>query len=304
MNSEDEEIKEELLQIRLHQNIMKDLLFCQYVLTPEFKDQFEKIPKKVCKQCGESFRVTHWCENQNQQIWIPNWEKILRADFKPDRPNPLEIPIKGLEDIQNMETEELLPKSEIPINSKTQTTIPIQKREIQPKVPPKSKPYKIPASNETLENKKLYIPPRNTNVNQEKKLSISSITRLSQKERIVYHELINWRNIQANREKIRPFMIAVDTTIMAIVYYRVSSTNELLQISGITPQIAQKYGSEILRIMYRNGIATGIKTHQQQKKPINPQKSGSGMEPEIKKIIAGFACCFAIIIIGIIIAAL
>ena len=115
MNSEDERDIDELLQIRLHQNIMKDIQFSQYVLTPEFKNYFNSIPKKVCKVCGENFRVTHWCENFDRQIWIPSWEIIIRSNFKPDRPVMLDAPIEGLEQtrVQNDELFNSQQKEEI-----------------------------------------------------------------------------------------------------------------------------------------------------------------------------------------------
>jgi superfamily II DNA helicase RecQ len=304
MDSEDERNIDELLQIRLHQNVMEDIQFAQYVLTPTFKNHFNSIPIKVCKECGENFRVTHWCENLAQQIWIPNWEKIIRSDFKPVYHDLMEIQIEDIKEEQIQTSEVLSPhKKESPYPKQKFISHSKVIEDVAPK-PPKSKPFVVPSTQPIQKEKKSNISPQYSSSGQKNKLSISSITNLSQKERFVYQQLINWRNLQANRENIRPFMITVDTSLMAIVHYRVSSTNELMQISGITPQVARKYGTEILRIMYRNGMATGINTNQQQKKPTTSSKTGSNIDSNTRKIILGFVCCFAVIVIAIVIASL
>ena len=244
MSSEAEKNANELRLIRLNPSVMMDIKFSLYVLTPEFKEVFYQIPKKNCKECGVEYRVTHWCESQYTDVWIPNWESILRSKYSPTPQKTISTPSKISK----------------PIVKKTMNT------QSHPQ-PPKSKPMVIPATKAPQAIKQSSPPKQNQSASYKPKLSISTIAQLTQKERLVYQQLINWRNVQANREQIKPFMIAIDTSFMAIVYYRVSNTQELMQISGITPQTARKYGNDILRIMIRNGMATGIKTYQQQRKP-------------------------------------
>ena len=91
MVTEGEKDENELRQIRLHNTVMRDIQFSQYVLTPQFKNEFKRIPNKTCKECGKVYRVTHWCDDQNRQIRIHNWEIIIRANFKPVRHESLKF---------------------------------------------------------------------------------------------------------------------------------------------------------------------------------------------------------------------
>lgn len=320
MVTEGEKITSELRQIRLQNTVMMDIQFSQYVLTPAFKSEFKRIPKKTCNECGKFFRVTHWCIEQDTQIWIPNWETIIRTNFKPIQRDKVDI-----QDIY-AENELLLDKQlqnqiQVPSNSRDLSRSQPPKKKLHKKQPI-SKPQAIPVvykqktpikeSNSKQHSKPVIYKPKTTNTQPiqkndlykkpAKKLSIQSLVQLSQNERYVYEQLKTWRNTLANRERKQPYMIAVDTTLMAIVFYRVSSTHELLQIAGITPQTAQRYGTDILRIMIRNGMATGIKSYKEHRKPTTVQKIIGDIDPKTKKIIGGFALCFVFIIIIVVLA--
>ncbi|MBN2156812.1 MAG: HRDC domain-containing protein [Candidatus Lokiarchaeota archaeon] len=90
---------------------------------------------------------------------------------------------------------------------------------------------------------------------------MDSISRLNRDERRVYEQLRLWRNSQARREKIRPYIIAHNTALMAIVYYKVSNIEELMRIYGFSERKANKYGNEIIEIMNQYKMATGIIDH-------------------------------------------
>ncbi|TFG21076.1 MAG: hypothetical protein EU530_01180 [Promethearchaeota archaeon] len=279
MVTEGEKNESELRQIRLQNTVMMDIQFSQYVLTPAFNNEFKRIQKKICKECGRDYRITHWCEPREQQIWILDWETLLRANFKPEK---RDISVYQLEEYENQPYPSNLANPP-PKKEKAQQQIPV------------SKPQPIPIINTSSVNYNQPTRLQSTLEPQMKKLSVQSITQLTPRERMVYEELKNWRNFQANRERKPVFNIAVDTALMAVVFYRVATTHELMQISGFTTHSAQQYGTDILRIMIRNGMATGIKTYQQKRKPLPTAKPADTVTHN-RKIIAGFACCFVLVV--------
>ena len=65
-------------------------------------------------------------------------------------------------------------------------------------------------------------------------------------------ELRSWRLTQARAQRIPAFRVFPDRTLNAIVQARPSSEEELLQVSGIGPRLAGKYGARILAIVASN----------------------------------------------------
>jgi hypothetical protein len=142
MVTEGEKITSELRQIRLQNTVMMDIQFSQYVLTPAFKTEFKRIPKKTCKKCEKIFRVTHWCEEQETQIWIPNWETIIRANFKPVQRE--QIDLQDIYSENELLLENLLQTQiQIPSNSRDLSESPLPKKK-KYKKQPVSKPQPIP----------------------------------------------------------------------------------------------------------------------------------------------------------------
>ncbi len=294
MVTEGEKNESELRQIRLQNTVMMDIQFSQHVLTPAFKNEFKRIQKKICKECERDYRVTHWCEPREQQVWIPDWETLLRVNFKPEQ---REISVFQLEEYKNTQTLQEEKQGSpiiIPLYPSNLANPPPKKEKVQQQIPV-SKPQPIPIINTTSANYKQPTRLLSTPEPQTKKLTIQSMTQLTPRERMVYEELKNWRSIQANRERKPPYMIAVDTSLMAVVFYRVATTHELMRISGFSTHTAQQYGTDILRIMIRNGMATGIKTYQEKRKPL-PTAKPADTNAHNRKIIGGVACCFFMVI--------
>ena len=65
-------------------------------------------------------------------------------------------------------------------------------------------------------------------------------------------ELRSWRLTQARAQRIPAFRIFPDRTLNAIVQARPSNEEELLQVSGVGPRLAGKYGARILAIVASN----------------------------------------------------
>ena len=65
-------------------------------------------------------------------------------------------------------------------------------------------------------------------------------------------ELRSWRLTQARAQRIPAFRVFPDRTLNAIVQARPASEEELLQVSGIGPRLAGKYGARILAIVASN----------------------------------------------------
>ena len=65
-------------------------------------------------------------------------------------------------------------------------------------------------------------------------------------------ELRSWRLTQARAQRIPAFRVFPDRTLNAIVQARPGSEEELLQVTGIGPRLAGKYGARILAIVASN----------------------------------------------------
>ena len=53
-----------------------------YIQGLEFKSKFESIRPTVCLHCGREFRITHFCEIEGCQIWVPKWWAILHPLYE------------------------------------------------------------------------------------------------------------------------------------------------------------------------------------------------------------------------------
>jgi DNA topoisomerase-3 len=74
----------------------------------------------------------------------------------------------------------------------------------------------------------------------------SSTTTLEPKEMRLFDELREWRLGEARRRRVPAFRILTDRVLAAICRARPSDEEELLEVSGIGPAIAKKYGRAIL----------------------------------------------------------
>ncbi len=279
---------------------MSDIRFSQHILTPDFKYMFSKIPKKDCKECGKLFRVTHWCKTHERQIWIPNWEIIIRANFKQDKIEPYQIHLDTNEE-KYVQKEHLHFPQKKPLK---QAVLPKEqeKKQILQLQQSKKRPQSVTATKTPQASKKQYAQLPHPSKLHKNKLSLPSTAQLTQKEREAYEQFKIWRHGRVIRENIKPHMIVPDESLLAIIYYRVSNTNELIQITGVTPDFARKYGTDILRIMIRNGMATGIKTYQQQRKQTPLQKIVSNdSSNQIKLVVGCVACIIMIAIVAVVI---
>ncbi len=81
----------------------------------------------------------------------------------------------------------------------------------------------------------------------------SSTTTLEPKEMRLFDELREWRLGEARRRRIPAFRILRDRVLASISRARPSDEEELLEISGIGPAIAKKYGRAILKVVQQHG---------------------------------------------------
>lgn len=81
----------------------------------------------------------------------------------------------------------------------------------------------------------------------------SSTTTLEPKEMRLFDELREWRLGEARRRRIPAFRILRDRVLASITRARPSDEEELLEISGIGPTIARKYGRAILKVIQQHG---------------------------------------------------
>ena len=79
--------------------------------------------------------------------------------------------------------------------------------------------------------------------------SIPVSTVLSSTEETLLKTLRTWRLSEARRRRIPAFRILGDRTLEALVRARPSDEDELLDISGIGPTIARKYGKKLMEII-------------------------------------------------------
>jgi len=74
-------------------------------------------------------------------------------------------------------------------------------------------------------------------------------TVLSAAEENLLKSLRTWRLSEARRRRIPAFRILGDRTLEALVRAKPSDEDELLDVSGIGPTIAGKYGKKLLDIL-------------------------------------------------------
>ena len=65
-------------------------------------------------------------------------------------------------------------------------------------------------------------------------------------EERLYEALRTWRNKQARRERLLPYMVAHNSSLKQMVRIRVRTKEDLLRIKGFGERRAEKYGSAIL----------------------------------------------------------
>jgi ATP-dependent DNA helicase PIF1 len=68
----------------------------------------------------------------------------------------------------------------------------------------------------------------------------------------LFEKLKAWRVNQARKEKIAPFMIAHNTSLMAVASAKPTSSQQLLGLPGFGKAKVEKYGSDILEIVAAN----------------------------------------------------
>jgi DNA topoisomerase-3 len=62
-----------------------------------------------------------------------------------------------------------------------------------------------------------------------------------------------WRLIEARRRRVPAFRIFSDRTLRALATSRPVTTQELLAVPGIGISTAEKYGTDIYRVVRENG---------------------------------------------------
>lgn len=242
MRTESEKIEEELRQLRMQYTIMSDIAFSQYVITPKFTQQFIQIPKTVCIECSNDYRITHWCDSLEQQLWLPNWEKLIRAPYESQMQKP------GVEQEKQIQEEHLRDlQHELKLNIEL-TKEQLKNENLQQKL--------------EFTNRKDHVKINPSNYNNSKELKLDTNVFLSPQMTVLYEKLRFWRNSQAREEKVRPFDISNNSALQAIVYYKVSTVSELMRISGFSKEKAEKYGLAIFRILNPTARVTSTPTHQ------------------------------------------
>ncbi|WP_195618201.1 DNA helicase RecQ [Clostridium paraputrificum] len=66
----------------------------------------------------------------------------------------------------------------------------------------------------------------------------------------LFHKLKLWRKSKAVKENIKPYIIFSDSSLISIVNRLPKSIEELLQVRGVGEKKAEKYGDEILKLLY------------------------------------------------------
>jgi len=72
---------------------------------------------------------------------------------------------------------------------------------------------------------------------------------LTADEEKIYAALREWRNEQAARDGLPPYMIAHNDSLMTMAKIKPKSREELVQIKGFGEKRAEKYGEELLQII-------------------------------------------------------
>ncbi|MBA7597800.1 hypothetical protein ES703_04807 [subsurface metagenome] len=71
---------------------------------------------------------------------------------------------------------------------------------------------------------------------------------LTDSEERVYEALRNWRNDQAKKENVQPYMIAHNLWFKQMVRMRIKDKEDLLQIKGFGEKRIAKYGEDIVKL--------------------------------------------------------
>lgn len=66
----------------------------------------------------------------------------------------------------------------------------------------------------------------------------------------LFHKLKLWRKSKAVKENIKPYIIFSDSSLISIVNRLPKSIEELLQVRGVGEKKVEKYGDEILKLLY------------------------------------------------------
>ena len=66
----------------------------------------------------------------------------------------------------------------------------------------------------------------------------------------LFHKLKLWRKSKAIKENIKPYIIFSDSSLISIVNRLPKSIEELLQVRGVGEKKAEKYGDEILKLLF------------------------------------------------------
>ena len=84
------------------------------------------------------------------------------------------------------------------------------------------------------------------------KKAIGTTTVLSSAEEGLIKTLRTWRLAEARRRRVPAFRILGDRTLEALVRAKPSDHDELLDIPGIGPTIARKYGTKLLEMLAKS----------------------------------------------------
>ena len=72
---------------------------------------------------------------------------------------------------------------------------------------------------------------------------------LTSQESAVYEKLRRWRNKESSSKGFKPYLIAHNSALKAIVHYKISNLEELSKVSGFSRQKVELYGQKILEIL-------------------------------------------------------
>ena len=79
---------------------------------------------------------------------------------------------------------------------------------------------------------------------------IDYVSDLSEQQQILFETLKKWRTTKYLEEGIQPYMVMMDKVIHSIVKMNPSNLKELRKVNGIGEKKVEKYGEDILSILY------------------------------------------------------
>ncbi|ADV65718.1 HRDC domain-containing protein [Deinococcus maricopensis] len=77
-----------------------------------------------------------------------------------------------------------------------------------------------------------------------------AVADLTDEQRAVFMRLREWRNAEAKRQEVSRFIIASNATLAEIARRAPQTTAELREVRGMGPQRLQKYGEQIIRVVW------------------------------------------------------